>query len=87
MLCHPAARAAAPAEHGDDDVRERIASTLYHSRLITAGSGADDDRGAWSAVGLHVPPRLSKRVAVKPPRPADRPVRRLRGEWRERKAA
>ena len=25
------------AEHGDDDVRERIASTLYHSRLITAG--------------------------------------------------
>jgi Zn-dependent metalloprotease len=45
---------------------------------------------AWSAVGLPVPPRLSKRTAVKPPRPANRPVRpvrRLRGEWRERKAA
>jgi Zn-dependent metalloprotease len=42
---------------------------------------------AWSAVGLPVPPRLSKRTAVKPPRPAKRPVRRLRGEWRQRKAA
>jgi Zn-dependent metalloprotease len=41
---------------------------------------------AWSAVGLPVPPRATKRVAVKPPRPADR-VRRLRGQWRERKAA
>jgi Zn-dependent metalloprotease len=38
---------------------------------------------AWSAVGLPVPPRLSKRTAVKPPRPAKRPVRRLRGEWRK----
>ena len=45
---------------------------------------------AWSAVGLPVPPSLSKRTAVKPPRPANRPVRpvrRLRGVWRERKAA
>jgi|GEM_PF-1369591 len=42
---------------------------------------------AWSAVGLPVPPRVTKRVAVKPPRPANRPVRRLRGQWRERKAA
>ncbi|HEX7677714.1 MAG TPA: M4 family metallopeptidase, partial [Thermoanaerobaculia bacterium] len=42
---------------------------------------------AWSAVGLPVPPRLTKRTAVKPIRPANRPVRRLRGVWRERKAA
>jgi Zn-dependent metalloprotease len=28
------------AEHGDDDVRERIASTLFHSRLITDGRAA-----------------------------------------------
>jgi Zn-dependent metalloprotease len=28
------------AEHGDDDVRERIASTLFHSQLITTGRAA-----------------------------------------------
>ena len=28
------------AEHGDDDVRERIASKRYHSRLINAGRAA-----------------------------------------------
>ena len=28
------------AEHGDDDVRETVASTLFHSQLITAGRAA-----------------------------------------------
>jgi len=28
------------AEHGDDDTRERVASTLYHSQQITAGRAA-----------------------------------------------